>query len=201
MTFIPVPGGVKIVFRFILRGQPVTIGIYITTQQEINQAYLTTLANTAVNWWTGGGKNAFSVDLFLAAVEATQQSVQNGLQVIVGLDPLVNGTVANEAVPNQVALVVSLRTAQIGRSFRGRVYLPGLADNQVIGSNVSGVTAAAFKSTIDGLFTNLTVVGAIPVVVSRFANKVPRVTAVATPIITTLVSTRVDTQRRRLPDA
>lgn len=50
----------------------------------------------------------------------------------------VAGTNATELLPPQTSLVITLRTAQAGRSFRGRVYLPGFTE----GANTVGGVAA-----------------------------------------------------------
>jgi hypothetical protein len=46
------------------------------------------------------------------------------------------GTDAAVALPNEVALVVTLRTAKAGRGFRGRMYLPGFGSDQVTAGNL-----------------------------------------------------------------
>jgi len=55
------------------------------------------------------------------------------------------GTGGDNALPDQLAILASLKTAQAGRSFRGRVYIPGwtvLASNPVGVPTGDAVTAA-----------------------------------------------------------
>lgn len=62
----------------------------------------------------------------------------------------VAGTAAGDLLPPQVALVVTLRTAQAGRSFRGRVYLPGFgeASNSATGTATPLTGAVNFVTAI-----------------------------------------------------
>lgn len=58
----------------------------------------------------------------------------------------------SEALPAYVALVVTLRTAKAGKSFRGRVYLPGWSESENVAGGVSsgasGIAAVAFINAI-----------------------------------------------------
>lgn len=52
------------------------------------------------------------------------------------------GTNVSDLLPPQTALVVTLRTAQAGRSFRGRVYLPGFGESA--NSTTGTITSTTF---------------------------------------------------------
>lgn len=56
--------------------------------------------------------------------------------------PTPGGDAANNMLPPQVALCVTLRTANAGKSFRGRVYLPGatVTQNSAIGQSNAAYT-------------------------------------------------------------
>jgi len=198
-VFIPVPDGIRVVFRFILRGQPVTITIWVTTENEITETFLGVLADACLAWWDAGGKAAFSNELYLSTVEATQQNVQNGFQVTAVNDPPIAGGIVASAMPNNVAVVTTFRTSQIGRSHRGRVFLPGVASNDVSGSNVISGAVTDFDDAMTDLLATMVTAGCTPVVVSKYHEGAARTTAVVTPITTIQVRSRVDTQRRRLP--
>jgi len=51
------------------------------------------------------------------------------------------GSSASPALPNEVALAVTLRTAKSGRQFRGRAYIPGFATNALGAGNVAAAAA------------------------------------------------------------
>jgi hypothetical protein len=78
------------------------------------------------------------------------------------------GGAAADSLPPQNAVVVTLRTAKAGRSFRGRVYLPGLSelDNSPTGvtSTAANTAAAAF---INDIATRLQPIGLTFAVLSR----------------------------------
>jgi len=63
------------------------------------------------------------------------------------------GTSASAALPNEVALCISLRTALAGRSGRGRTFIPGYATNALGAGNI--VAAAARTATDTWATSNL----------------------------------------------
>lgn len=98
---------------------------------------------------------------------------------------------ASGSAPNQSALVVSLRTAQPGRSYRGRMFLPftggfGGASGQLANTDTNAVAtawAAAFSAM-------KTAYSAYPVIVSTHL-------AAKTSMTDVVVNSRADIQRRR----
>jgi hypothetical protein len=62
-----------------------------------------------------------------------------------------------------------------------------------MGTVAAGTYATAFSALLSGLAA----VGQTLVVVSRFADKVARVTALVTEIVALIVNTKIDSQRRR----
>lgn len=114
------------------------------------------------------------------------------------LNPL--GAVNTEAVPNNVTFCVTHRTQSRGRSFRGRSYVVGLAEGNVLNSRLGPIAVAGIVAAFEDLRAAVQGDGLPMVVVSRVANGVPRTTGVATPITECVsVDNVVDSQRRRLP--
>jgi hypothetical protein len=68
------------------------------------------------------------------------------------------GTSVGEPLPPQIALNVTLRTAQAGKSYRGRVYLGGFTetDNELAGSATPALSTAAvaFIQAVSGALTS-----------------------------------------------
>jgi hypothetical protein len=66
------------------------------------------------------------------------------------------GTSVSAALPNETAIVVTLRTAKAGRAFRGRIYLPGWATNALGTGNVIAAACVtdinAWANTIPTVF-------------------------------------------------
>ena len=104
----------------------------------------------------------------------------------------VPGTGAGNPLPNEVAAVVTLRTALAGRSYRGRAYFSGfiVGENSATGSIVAGLNTA-LVTFMTNVQTDLSASGITLAVLSRTHLS-------ATPV--TLIQTRDsewDTQRRR----
>jgi len=111
------------------------------------------------------------------------------------------GAVTTPPLPANVTLAISHRTGLAGRSRRGRSYVVGLAEGDVVGDFVT----AARVTTINTAFNALRAAGTFVaagwqfVVLSRFSEGELLDDAVVTPITTSFcVDGRVDTQRRRL---
>jgi hypothetical protein len=199
-TFVPLPNGAKITFVWTLRGVPVTITIYVTVAGGVDETKLTAIAAAAVDWWTtGGGRAIMSQDLVLARVEALDVSLDNGMRVTAVPSSNQAGAIPSAALTNNVALVTTLLTPYTGRSFRGRIFMPGIPTNQTSGNNIITTYVGDMQNALAALRTALLGEGATWVVASYFANGVARETAVPTAVTSLLTRSRVDTQRRRLP--
>lgn len=110
----------------------------------------------------------------------------------------VAGTLAGDLLPPQTALCVTLRTAQAGRSFRGRVYLPGFGEGQnATGGTISSTgSCVAFVTAIKAaLVASSLDLG----VLSRPAPTAPVPRAGFITVVTSIVARDSvwDTQRRR----
>lgn len=104
----------------------------------------------------------------------------------------VPGTGAGNPLPNEVAAVVTLRTALAGRRYRGRAYFSGfiVGENSAAGAIVAGLNTA-LVTFMTNVQTNMAASGITLAVLSRTGS-------LATPV--TLIQTRDtewDTQRRR----
>lgn len=104
------------------------------------------------------------------------------------------------SAPNNVAFVVTHRTAARGRSFRGRSYICGIPADQINGSLVSSGFLSGVVAAFNNMRTAAETAGYPFVIVSRFTNGNPRVIGVATSVTTCVaIDNAVDSQRRRLP--
>jgi len=142
----------------------------------------------------------FSHDIALSTVVAHDISVANGEKQVLAVSPPIQGFVTGPAVPNNVALVVSHKTAKTGRSFMGRTYLAGADIASLTDNSIGAARAANIVAQFNTLITALGTINAELVVASFVSGGVPRAMGVATPVDSTAMNLRVDTQRRRLPD-
>ena len=128
--------------------------------------------------------------------------------VIQSTGPAVPGTGTGSPLSQMTAMAVTLRTAQSGAGFRGRVYLPGLDEGTLLNArrftDVAGAAAVAFVQGVQNVYTPI--IG-IPVVAQRALNADPNSSnpemqqprpAGTVPITgVNIANPRVDTQRRR----
>lgn len=114
----------------------------------------------------------------------------------------VSGTSGVDSLPPQCAVLFSLYTGTKGRSYRGRFYRPGIAEDQT----GHGVLSAGMVTSMQTIAAQLMAVFGPSgsdthwqlVVISRFLNKVKRATPVGTEVDAIALDTYVRTQRRRV---
>lgn len=185
--------------EFVKDGQLVVNVYHVSTSNPITTVNLTALAQVFIDWWNTDGKTQSSAAMALDNVVVTDVSQQNGLQVQVDVSPAVPGTLVGADTPSNVAAVVSWRTGQSGRSYRGRTYWGGLIASEVSTNFISAPRIAGMLVAFASLRTAILATGNVLVVASYRANGAPRVVGTPTPINSITMDTRVDTQRRRLP--
>jgi len=199
MPFVPAPGVVQVNVVFQLFGQRVENVWEVVPTGTIDAPLLQDIADTFRTWVEDEYLPLISNDALFLLVEAKDVSEATGATAVSAPLAPVNGGSANASMPGGTSLAVSLRTALGGRSFRGRKYLFGLANSQVVGNQVGVSSANDFVGAINLLIGQLNTAGFPLVIVSRFANKVARTSAINTPVtVATLVDYNVDSQRRRL---
>lgn len=200
MAFIPVANVAQANIRQTLNGERIENTLYFRAPAAWSAGSLAALASGVAAWWTTGPRAVLSDDLVLREVYVVDLTTANSgtyTHTVVN-DP--GGPISGEALPNNCALCVSFRTANRGRSFRGRNYVAGINEGDVTGNVVAQATANGILAGYQGLMTYFSEAGLDWVVVSRYANGQPRAAGVATPVnAVTLVDRYIDSQRRRLP--
>lgn len=168
------------------------------------------------DWWNTELNSSGFTDGEKGLYDDTVSLIQVDLRKVVPLEPTIDeyttglpiaGTGASQTVPAENAVLVSLRTANIGRSYRGRLFLPPPAENAV-DENLTLAVAENNSEQFVGLIHNLAAIngglGAARVGVlslySKTENPTPphlRATPIFTPV--TLVKTDIymRSQRRR----
>lgn len=207
MPFVPVLNTVMVEIRMLWDAQRVENTLYFQSGSPPEPGAMATLGNNIIAWWLENIAPLTYNGVVVREVVVTDLTTAIGPQVTqVPLTPLL-GLVADESVPNNVSLAVSFRTANRGRSFRGRNYFVGLTDGFVSHNNVISTFAddvVAAYDLLDGPPFAPTWTWSV---VSRYFGvdpvtgvPVPRAAGVITPITTVLITDlTVDTQRRRLP--
>jgi hypothetical protein len=119
----------------------------------------------------------------------------------------VAGTSPSSAIPDETALVITLRTAKAGRGFRGRIYVPNWATNALGAAGVAASGAVtdlnAWAQTIPGAFSGQGLTLSLGQVarqayIGSTGTSHPARTATTVPITSLVVrDNHWDSQRRR----
>lgn len=199
MAFIPVPNTVRSTIEMRLHGTQVVNTLHSRFATPADVAGLTAVNAELQSWWQAAVAPFLSVDLLLTGITSTDISSLNGPSVQTPVAEI-SGQRLFPALPGNVALCVTFRSANRGRSARGRNYVPGLCETDVTGNTVTaavGLGLASAYSQLPDLFG--VGLGGAWVVASRYANGQPRAAGVTFEIISVDVrDLRVDSQRRRL---
>lgn len=200
MEYIPVPNTAQLDFIFNWDGQVCLNVLHYVKATPWTQTQLQELTTAAIVKYTAQFNTNNPTTLALNTVRATDLASENGPRYENGTNLPVIGSNGSPSLPNNCAVVITKRTAMRGRSFRGRIYHMGLTEGSVTGNIVIAASLSAIIARW-ATFLSLTITGDEPLmcVVSRYANKLPRSTGVAT-LVTNLTSDgTIDSQRRRLP--
>jgi len=207
MAFVPVPNTILVELRMTCDLQQVENTLWFDLGGAPTEASMSDTLDAVWTWWSGEIKPLVNVNVQVREIVATDMSSDTGPQMSFTPTTDNNGDLSEELLPNNVSLTVSFRTANRGRSFRGRNYVVGLSRTQINGSTVLSGTVAAFQAAYAELIAIAGGAGATWVVASRFSGvnpttgkPIPREEGIATPITTVVVvDAFVDSQRRRLP--
>lgn len=201
MPFIPVADTIQAELIYSWDGQVVQNVLHYKANTGGTQTEQGELGLALVTWFDTVLQPLVVSTLTLNTVRMTDLSseVAPGSEFAVGL-PL-SGTLAGGlSLPNNCAIVMSKRTAFRGRSFRGRIYHPGLAESQVTNNALVPATLTSLLTAYNDL---VFLAGATYTytmqVVSRYSLGEPRITGLATEVTSITSDGVIDSQRRRLP--
>lgn len=200
MPFVPVPGAAFCAVGLELDGQNIQVCLDVAVPTETIGA-LEDAAAGLFGLWAEHLMPNLSGDLtLLSAVCAGLASESSPIGVFVPSSPVL-GSVTAASLPNNVAYCISKYTGLRGRSFRGRMFIPGIPENaRTTASHVDPAFRVSIATGCASLLGGMISGGFPPVVVSRFTAGAARATGIATPITQLApVDDVLDSQRRRLP--
>lgn len=200
MPFVPAPGICQAELIYNWNGQIVETVLHFEPTAALTPALMTELGEYLRVWWTGTIDTYFSNSLSLLSIKLTDltTNIAPVVNYTTGL-PAAGGN-ASPTLPNNVACVFTKRTELRGRSYRGRIYHPGLCEAQVVANTVDPPTLAALITQYS-ILLNFATLGTIwdMVVVSRYQNNLPREVADSNQVVSISSDGSIDSQRRRLP--
>lgn len=152
------------------------IGARAAPTTTINQALANTLSTAIMSAFTTNFAVHVGSTALLSYV-AIRDIRQPNLPRFIGTAASVPGTATGDMLPGTTSLVMSLRTAKAGQSFRGRVYLGGFTEaaNDASGSALAAVGTAGV-AFINAISTAFSANGLTLAVVSRPSERVEVVT-------------------------
>jgi len=199
LPFIPFANCAEVVLQGTMGAQAAYLTFGFQNAGAWSGSQLQDLADAMAGWATAHLlpilHNSYEVDL-VKATDLTTEFAPVAVSVA-GLPQA--GGVSGSASPNNVNMVVSFKTVNRGRSFRGRNYVPGVPPGNL---QTTTTWTAAFAATMEGVYNDIFVdinpLGFTHVVLSRFNNSVRRTVGVATPVTQYLARVEIGTQRRRI---
>lgn len=201
MALPDVQNGVRVVWEGLQHGQKIISRICFTWEQWDSQDALKGLANACYDAWADHVLTQQSITFSLVSCVATQMITDGPAQGPYQPTTPEEGSYVQASMNNATACVISLPTGKAGRSYRGRIYVGGVPDGQVVDGLLSGTYRAAVQAGLTNMLLAVkAATTAIPVVVSYYHNKVLRPTPVTTEIGTPASRTTYPgSQRRRRP--
>jgi len=199
MTFKPSPDCAKVVIHYLCQGQKFINILHFQNTNDFDTGDLGDLAEAIADSWVANIMPLLSNQISITEVDAVDLRTQSGPEAQHIVTPPVAGSLTSPMLPSNVAVVLTKRTAKRGRSYRGRIYIPGAVHSQESGPLEIGTTALA--NLISGLEAVLSDVDISPWVwgvLSFFLNKVARSQGVFEMGTAISADTLWDSQRRRL---
>lgn len=199
MTYVPVPNTMRAFMHFTQASQNVGITVHGRTPAAVVPADLVLFADALKIWHANYAANSMSSVCVLNRITVQDLTTSTGPSLDQPISPTQPGLLSGSPCPINATPVISHRTANRGRSYRGRTYLPGLAQSSQLNSTQIGTAFQAGLITLAGqLASQLLLAGITHVVVSKFTGGAPRITGLSTPVTTYIVDQAIDSQRRRL---
>lgn len=199
MAFIPATNIVRVAVEWLLDGQILANVFHVDANEAVDAAVTNAILDVFEDWLTATLVPNLSEDIQATGLSGRDLTTITGGLVERPFGTPLEGENLAGALPNNVALCITLLTDLAGRSFRGRSYMPGLSEAQVVLSEIDPAWVTGFGTAYIGLVDDLSTAGYELVVTSFQAGGVPRVSAVSTPVVAVGVNSVTDSQRRRLP--
>lgn len=200
MPFVAAPNIAMVEILATKDGQLIENRFHVNMLGEPTPGSLGNLANVVQAWCVNEYADRLPQSVTITAIQVTSLHTQNAPQVIV--PTTIVGVVAGASMPNEVTFCVSLRSAFIGRSARGRFYVLGVPQGSMATENrVSAGYRTAIQASVQQLLSDINATGFVPVIVSYITNNAPRPGGPVYFVIASATTTDdiVDSQRRRRP--
>jgi len=200
MPFVPFPLTAMVSVRYTNLGQQCENTLYFDKETPWDEASMTMLADSIASTLISDVMSFMPSTLILREIYVVDLSSETAAAITYTGGLPQPGLSAEAAMPNNVTLTISFRTAGRGRSARGRNYLMGLVEPLVVGNIVDTGFTDRWNPFYNELLVTFPGEGFTWVVASRISGGNERAEGVTFPVVAfTYVDLTVDSQRRRLP--
>lgn len=200
MAFVPAFNTVEVELRQRWDSQKIENTLYFQREAGWDVTSMDALAASLITWWTDELAPYVSNAVSLVEVYMTDLTTETSLAYGYNTGLPVSAVQESPSLPNNVALCISFRTSNRGRSARGRNYVPGMTELGTTGNTITSAIVDGVEAAYFALVGVATANDATWVVCSRYHNNAPRSTATLYLIREAIcIDPTVDSQRRRLP--
>lgn len=200
MAFQSVPNTASITVIHSQNGENLVNTMHAELVTGYDQADIQALATAVDLIWGTEMKSLMTQNSAYTRTEVRGLAIENDLFAFGG-NSAGPGGVASGGLPNSVTLSIKKNSGFTGRSARGRLYVIGMPA-ATLSSDENVYLSASVNAREDALELVRAAIAATdwtPVIVSRFANGVPRDFGVTFPWVSvTAIDNTVDTQRERI---
>jgi hypothetical protein len=199
LPFIPFADCADCVFQFQAQGIPWNLTFLFQRNATIALADLVQLFQDLDTWWDNHLYPRVHTGNTLQAIKLTDLTSQSGPTYANAPQTHSTGGLTGSALPAQVAMVTTLKTALRGRSYRGRSYCGGRVFSEELTINTWDATpVSAMQAAYANINPAITANGWTHAVGSRQLNGVRRTVGVATAITQYETKAKVATVQHRL---
>jgi hypothetical protein len=185
------PTAYQVEVRGLLFGQKIESVFHCIGPDPFNSADAELIASEFQTDWAGL-QAVLSTDYAINEIFVHNLAGAASGEFTLAITPAQTGSVDSPSLPGNVAFCVSLRTAESGRTTRGRKYLSGIPKNSYVGNEILADVADALVNGLQSLRNGLSTLGFPMAIFSPTANTLTTVTSA------TRVDLFLDSQRRRL---
>ena len=149
---MPLGDTYKIRLRGTMRGQSVETGFHLTVIAGTGDAEDAALSVVASVMPLVLAATSVSVNWNEVVASDVRSAADGGLaSVVVPLTQPNPGLVAGDALPNQNAMVIGLKTGRKGGRYNGRMFVPGISETNTLDGNVTSAQLTALQALANGL--------------------------------------------------
>jgi hypothetical protein len=199
MAFVAAPNIVQVEIMAALDGQRIENRVHVNCLHQPTSADLASIGTIVTSWCTSSYVDKLPAEVLIDTIRMTSLHTQNDIQLVSPVN--IQGLQTGGAMPNEVTFCVSLRSAVIGRSARGRFYVLALARDVVTDNRISATQRTNLVNAVQGLRNALEAAAFPMTIVSYVNNGAPRAGGPVYFLVTSTTSQDdiVDSQRRRKP--